>query len=495
MIRRLLKRILVLAGFLASLVVTGVVVWAFSSRSLPDLKVWHRAELPSEFRAENIEDMTSIADYLAREDALFDEVARNVYSRVLVEDQLTFNRYYTRSAVHPENFAENFNRSFDRNSSAAPVCGVLLVHGLTDSPYSMRHLAELFAEKGCYALVLRMPGHGTIPASLTRIGVEDWHAAVALGVAAVRKRIGEDQPLFLAGYSNGGALVLHYALLALDNSGFERISAVYLFSPMVGVTPFSRFAAWGETLSRLDYFEKFKWLDVQPEYDPFKYNSFPKAAGHATFLITQRLRSRLGKLAETNQLADLPPVMAFQSLVDATVSTPAVVNLLFARLSGEANELVLFDLNRASDIAPFLAKDDVGFVETLLTGPPLPYDLTLVGNVSTATRDVASRRRVPGMEAVTKTNLGVAWPQGVYSLSHVALVFPPQDELYGVAEASRAAGLPLLGALNPRGERGVTSVSLAQLMRLRHNPFYDYMAGRLRDSITYHLMQAPESGR
>jgi alpha-beta hydrolase superfamily lysophospholipase len=50
---------------------------------------------------------------------------------------------------------------------------VLLLHGLTDSPYSMRALAELFAARGWYVVGLRLPGHGTAPAALTRVTWQD----------------------------------------------------------------------------------------------------------------------------------------------------------------------------------------------------------------------------------------------------------------------------------------------------------------------------------
>jgi hypothetical protein len=58
-------------------------------------------------------------------------------------------------------------------------------------------------------------------------------------------------------------------------------------------------------------------------------------------------------------------------------------------------------------------------------------------------------------------------------LSHVAVPFRPDDPLYGTAEATRQTGLPL-GSLNVRGESGVLRISDGQLLRLRHNPLYEY---------------------
>jgi hypothetical protein len=70
------------------------------------------------------------------------------------------------------------------------------------------------------------------------------------------------------------------------------------------------------------------------------------------------------------------------------------------------------------------------------------------------------------------------WPKGVYSLSHVALPFPPDDPIYGGPEVADGPGLQI-GNLALRGERGVLQVSATDIMRLRWNPFFDYMENRI----------------
>ena len=69
------------------------------------------------------------------------------------------------------------------------VGGALLIHGLTDSPYTMRAVGETLKASGYYGLALRMPGHGTVPAALTTAVWEDWLAAVRVGVCHVLERI------------------------------------------------------------------------------------------------------------------------------------------------------------------------------------------------------------------------------------------------------------------------------------------------------------------
>src|SRR4029078_11579827 len=97
-----------------------------------------------------------------------------------------------------------------------------LVHGLTDSPYSMRALAERLTAEGYYTLSLRMPGHGGVPGGLTRATWEDWMAAVRLGARHVRGRIGPGLPLLMVGYSNGGALAVKYTLDLIDGQTRAR---------------------------------------------------------------------------------------------------------------------------------------------------------------------------------------------------------------------------------------------------------------------------------
>ena len=166
------------------------------------------------------------------------------------------------------------------------VGGALLIHGLTDSPYSMRAVGETLKASGYYGLALRMPGHGTVPAGLTTAVWEDWLAAVRLGVRHVRERIGPDKPLMLVGYSNGGALVLKYALDQVERGDGLRPTRLVLISPMIGVAPFAWMARVISLLGPIPYFEKARWLDVMPEYNPFKYNSFPANAGLQSWRLT-----------------------------------------------------------------------------------------------------------------------------------------------------------------------------------------------------------------
>ena len=211
---------------------------------------------------------------------------------------------------------------------------------------------------GYHVVALRVPGHGTVPAGLTDVTWEDWLAAVRIAARDLRTRIGADKPLVLVGYSNGGALVLKYALDAIDGSGDPQAARIVLLSPMIGVSKFAWLARVISMLGPLPAFEKARWLDVYPEYNPYKYNSFPANAGLQTWRLTTTMQAQIARIAESGRSRELPPLLTFHSLVDATVSTPAVVHALYDVVADERSELVIFDINRSSGLVPFIQPAD-----------------------------------------------------------------------------------------------------------------------------------------
>ena len=73
---------------------------------------------------------------------------------------------------------------------------------------------------------------------------------------------------------------------------------------------------------------------------------------------------------------------------------------------------------------------------------------------------------------------------GVFSLSHVALPFPPDDPLYGRTPPDEKGRL-FLGTQALQGERGLLKISGDYPLRLRHNPFYDYLEQRVVDWVSH----------
>ena len=140
-----------------------------------------------------------------------------------------FDRFRSGSVANPaRTLAQNWNRSFVLKATQ-PIGGVLLVHGLSDAPYSLRAIAERLHAEGYTVVGLRVPGHGTCPRALAEATSEDWIAAVQVGVRGVRALLPAGAPLVLAGYSNGGALSVHYAAATLEDKSLPAVNAVVLF--------------------------------------------------------------------------------------------------------------------------------------------------------------------------------------------------------------------------------------------------------------------------
>jgi alpha-beta hydrolase superfamily lysophospholipase len=365
-------------------------------------------------------------------------------------------------------------------TAASPRGGALLVHGLTDGPYSMRAVAERLNAGGFYTLSLRMQGHGTVPGGLIDATWQDWMAAVHMGARHVRDQIGAGQPLILVGYSNGGALVTKYALDALDDAALPPPAKLILLSPMIGVSPAARLASSISFLGPL--VPKARWIDVVPEYNPFKYNSFPANAGAQTALLTRELNRQLLDAGGRGRLPQLAPVLAFQSVVDTTISAPAVVHDLFDHLAPGRGALVVFDLNRQAGVDLFTRPDAV--LPRLIGEQARPYAVTLVTNTRADTLEVSAMSVAAGATAITSEPLGLSWPDSFYSLSHVALPFAIDDPIYGGEGRGRELGSVALGRLSPRGEKGVLIVPEEVLMRLTWNPFFPYLLQRIEHWVT-----------
>jgi alpha-beta hydrolase superfamily lysophospholipase len=481
-LRRLLKWMLLAAAGVLLVFATLLFARAFAARRLPPLKPWHEP-LSAEITAKEITDAWTLDDYLRREAEVFRQMNETVLPAAAAEDRNISNRYWPDSPVNPERFPKNWNRTFELVPEGEIRGGALLIHGLTDAPYSVKAAAELLRSLGYYALCLRMPGHGTVPGALLAADWEDWRAAVRLGARHVRRRVGAKVPLVLGGYSNGGALSVLYALDALFDERLPRPDRVLLFSPMIGVSPFAGLAQAVVAVGAIPYFARSRWMDVLPEYIPFKYDSFPAHAALQTAELTGEIAAAVAHASNTGRIKDLAPILAFVSLVDSTVETPATFDRLFAFLPENGSELVLFDLNRFEFVAPFLKRTYDAEVARLFANASRAYRLALVTNASTNTRDVVARIAAPRATQASVTALGLAWPPQIFSLSHLAVPFRPDDPLFGIAPDMAVSYGFRLGQLAPRGERGVLSVSTDQFMRLNCNPFFPYVEERIRDFV------------
>ena len=463
-----------LASMLAGIVIALLAGGILFLNSQPDLSVWHTAELDEEFTTES--KVHYFSEYLALEERLFAQLEEAVYTRIRAEKKHALNRYHKGSLSDPGRWPTNWNRSFEISQSR-PFAGVLLLHGLSDSPYSLRCLGEKLSESGAHVLGLRIPGHGTAPSGLVTVKWEDMAAAVVLSMRHLHETLG-NLPLYMVGYSNGGALAVQYILSALDNSSLPRINGVVLISPEIGVMESAAFAVWQGRIGRILGLPKLAWNSIVPEYDPFKYNSFAINAGEQAYRLTNEVQTQIIEHAKSGSLSKMPPILAFQSVVDATVLAPALIEKLFDRLPPGEHELFLFDINHLEAVDHLMKPGSRHVITTLLDKPALPYRLTLITNENRSSRKAVAIQKNAASSKTSVLPLSSAWPVGVYSLSHVALPFAPDDPLYGGEHARKSPGIQI-GNVVLRGEKGVLRIDPDSLLRMHWNPFYDYLEQRV----------------
>ncbi|WP_406321142.1 alpha/beta hydrolase [Streptomyces sp. NBC_01637] len=101
--------------------------------------------------------------------------------------------------------------------------GVLLCHGFTGSPQSLRPWADHLAERGLTVSLPLLPGHGTRWQDMQVTGWQDWYAEVDRELRALSERCSQ---VFVFGLSMGGALALRLAAKHGD-----AISGLVLVNP------------------------------------------------------------------------------------------------------------------------------------------------------------------------------------------------------------------------------------------------------------------------
>ena len=479
-----------LASLLAAAAALPVIAQEKPEPERPVLQPWHTVILKSEFHAGDETRIKTIADYQALETTLFAELDERIYRVVDPREKSRINRYWAGSNSDPRTGTPDWSRT-QVMPVANPRGGVLLVHGLSDSPYIMRGLAEYLHAQGWYVVALRLPGHGTAPSGLLEVKWQDWAAAVRLAAKDLVATVGADKPLVLGGFSTGGALVMEYALAQRQGEALPRPSQLLLFSPAIGVDPKARFAGSVNTLSGVPGLNKLAWEEVLPEYDPYKYNSFTMNAGAQIWKVTKRIDKQLSDLEKHGGATGLPRILAFQTATDATVSTLAVIKALYGRLPNEGHRLVLFDSNRIGGEIQIIKPEVFTGRDRLLGGPALPFDLEIITNEKDDEPQVSAWVRAAGGTAVMHVPTTLHWPNDMFSLSHVAVPVPADDPVYGEIRPAKRDGRIWLGHAALYGEREMLLVPETALLRVRYNPFFPWMTQRITAFLESPVSAAP----
>ena len=252
--------------------------------------------------------------------------------------------------------------------------GVLLTHGLSDSPYFMRHLGAFFQDHGFRVMAVLLPGHGTQPGDLLDAKWQEWAGAVTYGVDRLAEEVEE---VFLAGFSAGGTLSLYQSLRD------KRVCGLFLFSPALRISPRAALANFHKLYSWL--IPSGKWLDLKQDHDIYKYESFPKNAAAQMYALTKET----DKLLHRYRL-DIPVFIA-ASADDATVDVSATLEFI-SQARHASNRMVLY----TTDTTRIPSTD----------GNQEPENLELVSSV------------IP--------------EQNILSYSHMSIVLPAEDRHYGV---------------------------------------------------------------
>ena len=463
---------LLFTGVLAS--VMALYLWIRMAHHLPDLQGWHLQSPESEFSASDETEGYTFDDYLTQEERVFSELDELITGPWAEQSSGAYNRYNPESICNPESILEhNWNRTHVAEAEN-PIGGVLLLHGLSDSPYSLRVLGQRLHAEGYTVIWLRLPGHGTNPRALAQVSWTDWTAAVRVAMRGLKQRLPAGAPLILGGYSNGGALSVHYALNAIEDVDLPNVNAIVLFSPMIGISRLAMVTRLYNAVGLISRNEKTKWSSIFAEMDPFKYSSWPMNANVQAWAVTQGVERRLGVLEKAGEMAKLPPVLAMQSVVDSTVVVPKLITVLFDRLESEASELFLFDINRVDKLCNLVNLSFENSVLPTLERIDRPFRLSVLRNAHASSEELLLRIRDDGQW--TEETLDVVWPEGVISLSHVAVPFPPNDPVYGNHPTQAYVSL---GTISMRAEPNALMVPSSMFVRCRQNPFYEFMEDRV----------------
>nr|WP_254052589.1 alpha/beta fold hydrolase [Aliivibrio sp. EL58] len=196
--------------------------------------------------------------------------------------------------------------------------GVLLVHGLGDSPFSFIDVAQHLAEQGYLVRSILLPGHGSKVGDLMLPSLEDWQNVVHHHTQLLKEQTGE---VWLGGYSTGANLVTSEALQDSDIAGLLLFSPA--FKPGSPTVKFAKIASYFVT-----------WADQEPETNPIRYNSLPMH-GAAVYYDTAKIVQQDLKGKKYTK-----PVFMIASEGDHVIDTTFATSVFETQFTNIKNHLV-----------------------------------------------------------------------------------------------------------------------------------------------------------
>ncbi len=207
----------------------------------------------------------------------------------------------------------NANSPFEYRPAKPNHQGILLVHGLFDSPFILQDIGKKLMEAGFLVRAVLLPGHGTVPGALLNVTYEQWLATVRYGIETFKNEV---EKTHILGFSLGGALSLMQPNLA----SYTLLAPVFKIRSMFA--PLSFF-----------FKQKAAWFYIDPAetLDYVKYGSVPFNAVYQVYLLTKLLQ---------NITLNAPAFMALP-LNDMTVCSKATIDY-FKRNSNAKSRMILY---------------------------------------------------------------------------------------------------------------------------------------------------------
>jgi carboxylesterase len=252
------------------------------------------------------------------------------------------------SNVPVQAHAEEFRSSGTGENAAV---GILLSHGFTGSPKSMRPFAEHLAAEGYGVALPRLPGHGTSWQEMNKTGWPDWYAVLDSELERLRK---EHDQVFLIGLSMGGCLVLRLAEL----HGTD-ISGLVLINPSVR-TDDKRSVLLPALSKVVPSFPGIANDIKKPGVDEGAYDRMPLRALHSLSQLWKLTRDELAQVTQ--------PVLLFRSTVDHVVEPSSGRTVLSSISSRDVTETLLEDSYHVATLdndAPRIFADSTAFIRRL----------------------------------------------------------------------------------------------------------------------------------
>jgi len=256
-------------------------------------------------------------------------------SRWVIEGESATQRIEHVRLISPAEWRVAFDKK--RECTSDNTEGVLLLHGLTDTPFLMRDLGDFFAaRKGCFVIrSILLPGHGTGPGDMSRAQYEDWAAATKYGInqfKSVARRV------HLVGFSTGGALSIYWAYKRAELD--VPIASLVLFSPAIRPTGFLlRTKILPHVLGYVVRASNLGWTELHDDQDFAKYESFNLFGGFQIY----RLDEEIEKLSR--EALDVPVFMAV-SRSDSTINAIDSINFFLTK-TGPSSRMMLVAPDRS----------------------------------------------------------------------------------------------------------------------------------------------------